>query len=201
MWVGEKQAFDATGAFKMELFPKGFHYYGWVEAVPKVPPGSCYEHGPTYVQYIDAIPCGDLAQIAHDAPRILHGEVVARAAGFLGGSPGTLVRVRRLDRLQAAEPGSDFLFFLHLGQVQAGSRRICMDDPTLSPLPDVGDELVVFARGHANDIGSLVMPTTMEAYVTIKGDVAYLPRRMSQESAPFERGKAEVMAVLEGARP
>lgn len=199
-WVGEARAFDGAGGFRMELFHENFRSLSWVRELMNLPAGSCYEYGPTYISYIEAIPFSHLSQIAHDAPRILHGEVVARQGGFLGDTPGTLVRVRRSTELKAAEAGADFLFFLHLGEVQAGPRRICVYDPTLSPLPDVGDEIIVFARGHANDIGELVMATTMDAYLTIKDGEVYIPHRMSQECAPLRRRRADVLQTLEGAR-
>lgn len=201
LWVSEDKAFDAAGALRTEFFEEHVQSYDYLQNLQRIPAGSCYEVGPTYVNYIDALPFETLMQIGRYAPRVLHGTVIARKGGFFANSPGTMLLVRRSQELRVAEYGADFLFFLPLGEVRAGSRRICREDPTLAPLPDIGDELVVFARPSSSDLHGVVVATVMEAYLTIKSGEVYLPRRLKAEPGPLVRPKAEVFEAVERGRP
>ena len=110
------------------------------------PVHGCYELGPDILERVGVpAPPRTLEKAARQKPILLVGKVLALTPGFNIGTLGNLVRVEAEPDSRGILPGTEVLFFVPIGEATFHGKRLCKSDPRFSGLPNVGDEVLVFA--------------------------------------------------------
>lgn len=136
-----------------------------------------------------------LRELALGAKSILTGRIAAAEAGFLSGTPGSLLDVVVTDvSLSSALPADHVSVFYPFAHAFTGRYILCKADLRFTLRPQIGDILIVFVvNGALDPANSLFSPGPSQVFLESKGTL--LPGTyLAKESLP-STAKALVQTV------
>lgn len=185
-WVSAGRVLTSTGEVDASLFPAPFsEQLRYVLNLPEK--DGCLRLREVLISRIDPPVREDISQAVRTADVVILAQVTGLAPGFRLTEAGHLVRVRPAEVLKGQEKVTldEYYFFFPVGSFTVGEKRICKIDERYPSLPEVGQEVLLFAFGPATrpylgiqDDGGIVV---------LREDSLDVPERY--KSDPLTQGK------------
>lgn len=186
-WVSAGRVLTPTGEVDASLFPASFpEQLRYLLNLPEK--DGCLPLREVLISRIDPPVREDISQAARTAGVVMLAQVTGLSPGFRLTEAGHLVRIRPAEVLKGKEKVTldEYYFFIPVGSFTVGEKRLCKIDQRYVSLPEVGQEVLLFAFGPATkpyldirDDGGIVV---------LRGDSFALPERY--KSDPLIQGKS-----------
>jgi hypothetical protein len=126
-----------------------------------------------------------LNSMAKSAGWVFSATVTARAAGFNGSNPGTLLEITPNETLKGPQNRSGVHYvFIPVGTISVGGKKICKTDERYAALPNVGERIVLFVDLFWQNEGRLLWAGGDSGIITInRNGIVSLPRRYLKTNA------------------
>jgi hypothetical protein len=200
LWLDSSMILSADGTINTALVhPQVAREIKAILALP--PKNGCIPVGPYFHDTINPPPRATLEQATHSSLLVLLGKVTEKAYGFLGETPGQLLRVVPEEVIKGwPRDVAAYFVFLPVGTFKLGDLTICKTDSRQPDPPAVGEQVLILASeepGWQQDREEPYLDLEDEGgLVTIhSGGAVSLPKRYrtpSASSAP--RGQDDVLA-------
>lgn len=201
VWVRADRALTPDGTIDPELFDEGERrvIQGFL-ALPQT--GGCIRLGVTRPDEKLAIAGEpeptDLQSAVRAADWVVVAKVTARAGGFHGSLPGTLLELQPTEVFKGPQGRSWAQHvFMPVGTVVLGESTLCKSDPQRAALPEIGDEALLLADLSARDRLGL-LPTDAAAITVLSRDgrvsLPHLLRGGARAKRPMTR--EELLSIV-----
>lgn len=173
VWVRADHALLPDGSFDPALFDQGERRV--LQSLLELPwTDGCIRLGVTRPDETVAIagePAPtDLESAVRAADWVVVATVTARATGFHGSLPGTLLELQP-EQVFKGPQGRSWAqhVFMPLGTVRVGGSALCKSDPHRAELPEVGDQVLLLTDLSARDrLG--ILPTDAASITVLRRD-------------------------------
>lgn len=201
IWVSA-EAGQIHGALNLKIFSHPVVRNRITRIFEQTPVAGCYQVGPIILDRVDGRPTpNSLQQAARTYPVVAVGVVKELTPGFLVGEPGTLVRAEVEEGSREISPGTSFFVFVPIGDFEFLGKRICKRDPRYAGLPQVGEEVLVFADPSQALTVQYLAPEYPENLVWITDrEVRYAPSlaAANSDSDALPSTRADLFRELRG---
>ncbi len=104
-----------------------------------------------------------LAGTLATAQTAIYGRITGRTFGFVGATPGQLLRVETIKVLKGKRVNREHYFFFRVATFTVGSRTICKTDETFGEPPELNEKVLLFTEeAIGKDRNILLVPTAWE---------------------------------------
>ncbi len=149
-WVSAGRVLTPAGEVDASLFPASFpEQLRYLLNLPEK--DGCLPLREVLISRIDPPVREDISQAARTAGVVMLAQVTGVAPGFRLTEAGHLVRVRPAEVLKGKEKVTldEYYFFMPVGSFTVGEKRLCKTDQRYPSLPEIGQEVLLFAFGAA----------------------------------------------------
>lgn len=143
-WVAAEAAFDSRGEVITDLCDPGSCII--LKSLAETPPDpvkGCIEREEAYELLWDPPDRSTFSKSVKNSQLVFFGKVVNKAFGFMGGTPGQLIRVAPTRDFKGVRVLDHYYFFFPVGNFMAGGYRICKIDRSYPIVPERGDEVLL----------------------------------------------------------
>jgi hypothetical protein len=131
-----------------------------------------------------------VASMAKSAGWVFRARVTARATGFNGGVPGTLLEIVPEETLKGPSDRSGAHYiFVPVGTFSVGGKKICKTDERYPALPEAGDRVLLFVDLFWRNEGRFLWAGGDSGIITIRKEgLVSLPKRYRAAESSLEGG-------------
>lgn len=196
-WVAAEKIFTPEGTLNSTLLSPAARY-GIAKAMELPLQGDCIlvtDQGESgqLVEGPDSKPRNDLASTTRSSDWVFTARVTARASGFNGSVPGTLLQIVPEDVLKGPKNRvGEHYVFMPSGTVKAGKLKFCKSNPKYSDLPEVGERVLLLVNLTYINQGKFLLTGNESGIITIREDgKVSLPARHRNNDKALANGTAE----------
>ena len=197
-WVAAEAALDDVGKPRLELFGSGSldHLRLLMERDSRGP-GQCTEIR-NEIPGNHAENIKNLELLAQDSDWIFLAEVTGSLGGFRRGFPGTLLRIEPESVFKGpVDRNYPHYIYLPIGEIELGSKRLCVSDVRYPELPEIGEKVLVHVRLTSRNSGEFLFGSDAMT-ISFPEGMASLPGRYRESHSEVEgQPFAEVMTFIE----